>query len=150
MGDHSSAPTIRYPLSLGMSSMGEEVDKTEEAKRAHSSPVSLSRGPCVLLTMSPRTAGTQAASSMQRVQNCTRDLLVGLHQPKHHKAAAISRPCSEPGLSQPSPAPYRGVVLHDGVVQLVALAGSPGEEAGLADIHIELLQAPIPGEVKRP
>lgn len=130
-----------------MSCMREEGDKTGEAKRAHSSSVSLSWGPCILLTMSPRIAGTKAASSMQ---NCTRDLLVGLHQPEHHKAAATSGPCSEPGLSQPSPAPYRGVVLHDGVVQLVALAGSPGEEAGLADIHIELLQAPIPGEVKRP
>lgn len=58
--------------------------------------------------------------------------------------------CSEPRPSQPSPAPYRGVVLHDGVVQLVALAGSPSEKASLADIHIELLQAPIPGEIKRP
>lgn len=57
---------------------------------------------------------------------------------------------SEPRPSQHSPAPYRGVVLHDGVVQLVALAGPPSEEASLADIHIELLQAPIPGEIKRP
>lgn len=65
-------------------------------------------GPCILLTMSPRRAGTQAASSMQRVQNYTRGLLLGLHQPEHHKAAAINGTCSEPG--PPSPAqPRTGV-----------------------------------------
>lgn len=41
-------------------------------------------------------------------------------------------------------APYRGVILHDGVVKFVALAGPASQEAGLADVHVKLLQTPVP------
>lgn len=41
-------------------------------------------------------------------------------------------------------APYRGVILHDGVVQLVAFAGPACQEAGLTDVHVKLFEAPVP------
>lgn len=85
-----------------MSSMGEEADKTQEARRAHSSSVSL---PWSLAQGAMDPGGTQEASSMQKVQNYTRDPLVGLHQPKHHKAAAIralpAQASPIPGCSTP-------------------------------------------------
>ena len=39
---------------------------------------------------------------------------------------------------------YGGVVLHDGVVQLLPFGGAPGEEARLADVHVELFEAAVP------
>lgn len=41
-------------------------------------------------------------------------------------------------------ASYRCVILHDGVVQLIAFAGPACQEAGLADVNVELLQTPVP------
>lgn len=141
-----------------MSSMGEEADKTEEARRAHSSSVSLLWG---LAQAKLGTGDMHAAhykpqnrdtGSLQHAQGIKlhKGSICGAAPAQTSQGCCHRGPCSVPGPSQPSPAPYWGVVLHDGVVQLVALAGSPREEAGLADIHIELLQAPIPAEVKRP
>lgn len=51
--------------------------------------------------------------------------------------------CCLPLLPRPE-APYRGVILHDGVVKLVAFAGPACQEAGLADVHVKLFQTPVP------
>lgn len=40
--------------------------------------------------------------------------------------------------------PHRRAVLHHGVVELVALGRAPGEEAALAHVIVEMLQAAIP------
>lgn len=149
----------KSPFRLRMSSMEEEADTTEEARRAHFSSLSLSLG---LAQAKPGIAGCQPCSPGAPEQQSHRQPSACRGEQKHTKGstseaapASTSQGCccqQGPALSQdqPSPAPYRGVVLHDGVVQLVALAGSSSEEASLADIHIELLQAPIPGEIKRP
>lgn len=42
--------------------------------------------------------------------------------------------------------PHRCAVLHHGVVELVALGSAPREEAALAHVVVEMLQAAIPGE----
>lgn len=67
----------------------------------------------------------------------------------------IFSPCStkwikdlEPDCCLPLPlhseTPYRGVILHDGVVKLVAFAGPSCQEACLADVHVKLFQTPVP------
>lgn len=45
--------------------------------------------------------------------------------------------------------PYRGAVLHHGVLHLVALGNATGEEAALANVIVEMFQAPVSVERRR-
>lgn len=44
---------------------------------------------------------------------------------------------------------YRSAVLDHGVLHLMSLGNTAGEEAALANVIVEMFQTPISGETKR-
>lgn len=74
----------------------------------------------------------------------------GLHHRPHKDAKQSHHLSSTPSTAHSSlrtmPSfSYHRVVFHDGIMQLVAFAGSSRQETCLADVHIELLEAAVSG-----